>query len=222
MRAQSKISALPFWPAAGVDTPHRRLLGLGILGRGGIAGGRLRPFSFAARGEDISRIQFHGTLDSKLRGHRAVIGQMTAVHDVSMGIDRSVGYQLPFARVVTNDVGLRAGCPRHLKVRAVLVGKEAVEDMIALVRAGWRHVDALTGIAVEVAAHDPEQRDGTVTVELVERIEVALAILSGAVSRRGVEGDQQQLIVPVLATSNRTPLQGQWGLTPKTAGAFVV
>src|SRR6266436_8108043 len=138
--------------------------------------------------DDIGRIHALGKpLDSQLREHRAVIGQMMAVHDVSMRIDISVGYQSPFA-TVSVEVGLSGGTLRHLKVRAVLVGKKAVEDMIALVRAGCRHVDARPALAVEIASHDPEQGDGPAPiVVLVERIEVALAILIGVVSRRGVE-----------------------------------
>jgi hypothetical protein len=50
---------------------------------------------------------------------------------LSMRIDISVGYQSPFA-TVSVEVGLSGGTLRHLKVRAVLVGKKAVEDMIAL------------------------------------------------------------------------------------------
>jgi hypothetical protein len=69
-----------------------------------------------------------------------------------------------------------------------LVGKEAVEDMIALMRNGCRHVDAPSGIAVEVASYDPNQKDGPLQiVVLIERIEVSPAILIGIVSRRGVE-----------------------------------
>jgi hypothetical protein len=69
-----------------------------------------------------------------------------------------------------------------------LVGKEAVEDMIALMRTGCRHVDPPPGIAVEVASYDPNQKDGPLQiVVLIERIEVSLAILIGVVSRRGVE-----------------------------------
>jgi hypothetical protein len=139
--------------------------------------------------DDIGRIHALGSpLDLQLREHRAVIGQMIAVHDVSMRIDISVGYQSPFAMVrLSAEVGLSGGTLRHLKVRAVLVGKEAVEDMIALVRAGCRHVDAPPGIAVEVASHDPEQGDGPARiVELIERIEVALAIL-GSSRREGLQ-----------------------------------
>lgn len=165
--------------------------GFEFLGRGGINVSRHLPFPGpgAARGEDIRRIHVHVTakrLDLKLRSYRAVIGQMKAVHNVSTSIGMAnVGIahdQLPFARVVAIDVGLGGACQPHLKVRGLLVGKEPIEDMIALVRAGCRHVDAVAGIAVEVAAYDPEQGDGTNTVELVERIEVALAILSGAES----------------------------------------
>ena len=73
-----------------------------------------------------------------------------------MRIEEIVCYQLP--------VGLRGGYRRDLKVRAVLVGKEAVEDMIALMRTGCRHVDAPPGIAVEVASYDPNQRDGPLQI----------------------------------------------------------
>jgi hypothetical protein len=92
---------------------------------------------------------------------------MKVVHDVAVRIDGSVGFQPSSARVVTADVGLRAAYQHHFKVRGLLVGKEAVEDMIALVRVGWRHVDGQTGIAVEVAAHDPERGDGLVREGLV-------------------------------------------------------
>jgi hypothetical protein len=57
------------------------------------------------------------------------------------------------------------------------------------------HTDAPSGIAVEVASHDPEQRDSpwiaAGIVVLVERIEVVIAIRIGVESRRGVEGEEQ-------------------------------
>ena len=66
---------------------------------------------------------------------------MTAVHDVSITIGMSVGFQFPFAVInFTPEEGFGVGLDRDLKVRAVPVGKEAVEDMIALVRAGCWHV----------------------------------------------------------------------------------
>src|ERR1700722_7299329 len=103
---------------------------------------------------------------------------MTAVHHESMRIEESFCYQRPES--------LRGGYRRDLKVRAVLVGKEAVEDMIALMRTGCRHVDAPPGIAVEVASDDPNQRDGPLQIVVpIERIEVSPAILIGVVSRRG-------------------------------------
>jgi len=146
--------------------------------------------------DDIGRIHALGKpLDSQLREHRAVIGQMMAVHDVSMRIDISVAYQSPFL-TVSVEVGLSGGTLRHLKVRAVLVGKKAVEDMIALGACWLPACRCPARLAVEVASNDPEQGDGLVQiVELVERIEVALAILIGVVFRRGVEGDEQQLVV---------------------------
>ena len=45
----------------------------------------------------------------------------------------SVGFQFPFAVInFTPEEGFGVGHDCNLKVRAVLVGKEAVEDMIAL------------------------------------------------------------------------------------------
>ena len=43
------------------------------------------------------------------------------------------------------------------------------------------------GIAVEVATDDPDQGDGLSHKGLIERIEVALAVLIGAESRRGAK-----------------------------------
>src|SRR6201989_1211242 len=121
-----------------------------------------------------------------------MIGQMTAVHNVSMRIDISVGFQLPFAvSSLTPDEGFGVGFEVDLKVRAVLIGKEAVEGMIALVRTGVRHVDGLSPGAVEVASYDPDQRDGLSHKALVEHIEVVLAVHISAESRRCVEGEEQ-------------------------------
>ena len=76
---------------------------------------RFPPGPFAR--DDIGGIHApRKPLDLQLRPHRAVIGQMTAVHHESKRIEEIVCYQLP--------VGLRGGYRRDLKVRAVLVGKE--------------------------------------------------------------------------------------------------
>src|ERR1700751_3557219 len=117
---------------------------------------------------------------------------MIAVHDVSMRISIKDGFQFPFAVTsLTLDEGFGLDIDIDLKARAVLIGKEAVEDMIALVCAGSRHVDALSGIAVEVASHNPDQGNGLSEIVFVELIEVALAVLIGAKSRRGVEREEQ-------------------------------
>src|SRR6516225_9861161 len=99
---------------------------------------RLPPFPFTR--DDIGRIHVHvlgQPLDLQLREHRAVIRQMIAVHDVSTRTDNSVDYKLPWA-TVSLVPSLSGGHLRHLKVRAVLIGKEAVEDVIALVGAACR------------------------------------------------------------------------------------